>query len=85
MAQIIPLPRAASAMPPQMDPRQWGSKKQAARKLGVSTKTLDRWVNRGLPRFPDDPDGLWTYKGGYRVFKISHLSEFAKWSNEQRQ
>lgn len=85
MGHVIPLPGRSSPLPPQMDFREWGTKKQAARQLGVSTKTLDRYVNAGLPRWPDDPDGLWTYVGSRRRFRVSHLSMFAEWSNSRSQ
>ncbi len=59
-------------------------KKDAARLLGVTTRTIDRWVERGcrmrnLPPMPRDTTetyGCWLYAGCHRRFYITRVRQW---------
>lgn len=71
MGQVLRLD--TGYVPPDRDIEQPVPKGAIAKMFGVSVRTVDRWVQRGLP--PDDGHrvGAWVQVGAHRRFYPSRV------------
>lgn len=69
MGDVVRHPRLSARW--VRDPGPWVSKKQVAAELGVSTRTVDRWVEYGLPMDTATESGAWRYVGSRRRYKLT--------------
>lgn len=77
-AEVIPLHvgaghRRALA---RMVEEPWGSKRELAERLGISTRTVDRWVQQGLPEAKWNEPGAWRQVGSRRRFMASAVMQW---------
>lgn len=49
---------------------RWVSKQELAAHLGISTRTIDRWVESGMPEDAFGHPGAWRYIGSRRRFML---------------
>lgn len=71
-AQVFRFPVQREA-PVQVAPEPWVSKQTAAAYFEVDTRTIDRWVSRGLPQ-----RSAWDYIDGRRRFKLSLMESWLR-------
>lgn len=79
-AVVMRLPTAYVGQP--MVQERPVSRKVIAGRFGVSVRTVDRWVERGMPqaRQPDTGEGCWLQVGYHRRF---YPSRVAAWITQQ--
>lgn len=72
VAKVVRLP---TGYEPDLQERERPvSKQQLAEYLGVSTRTIDRWIERrGMPRDTQEEWGCWFQAGGHRRFFPSRV------------
>lgn len=68
LARVLTHPKFQGAGVVPMDP--WVSKREVAVQLDVSTRTVDRWVCRGLPEEVPGRVGAWVVWGSRRRFRV---------------